>query len=69
MQIEVSGWHNDDGSTFPQWVFEIDPACERILVDAPGRCGRKDPLVWGFRDGRQVNAKLIEYTPDQMLTG
>ncbi len=68
MKIEVFGASNPDGCSHQAWTYEIDPACERVLVTVPGFYrDQKEPKVWGFlKDGKQVNGELVAHDPQQI---
>lgn len=71
MKIEVYGRCNADGSSHSYWEFEIDPACERVLVTMPAFVrGQDTPDVWGFLEGgRKVDATLAHHDPQLMIIG
>lgn len=66
MKIEVLGKFNPDGSSRSLAIYEIDDTCERVLVDPMNDVIMQDQ-VWGFKDDRQVRAKLLEHDPNCLL--
>ena len=69
MKIEVFGKFNEDGSSMPLWVYEIDPACERVLVAPYTPRSPARGQVWGFtKEGRQIEGELVHHDPRCFIT-
>lgn len=70
MQIEVFGPFNEGGSSMPIWVYEIDPACVRVLIMPHQSDHPYNGRVWGFdKDGNQIEGKRVSHAPDCVITG
>jgi hypothetical protein len=68
--IEFFGPCNDDGSSHPFWRFEIEAGCQRVLIAAPAFVrGQATPRVWGFKNNRQVEGRLVENDPATVIIG
>jgi hypothetical protein len=58
-QIEVRQYSEYDKSLMA-WIFEIDPRCVRVVIDATPYGVR----VWGITpDDQQLDGKFISRTP------